>query len=161
MDKFYRDDDINVYTSVGEFHNIHKVFRKFNKTHTIACEMKDLWRNKGLFWYILTDPLINVELHGWKHDPLIHLDLHEVVYELSMAINYWHDNASRMLGKQINELPDIKRITTFFPPWNKVSTNIEVACKKLKLRLSYKDEDCHWMFHFWATTPREVAEKLQ
>ena len=161
MDKFYRDDDINYLTSVEEFHKIHKVFRKFNKVHTIACEMKNLWCNKGLFWYILNDPLVNVELHGWTHRKLVNTALGPLIDELKGAIDYWNENASRMLGKKLEDLPETNRITTFFPPWNEVSTNIEEACKRLKLRLSYKDEDCRWMFHFWCTTPKEVAEKLQ
>ncbi len=162
MEKFYRDDDINVYTSVGEFHEIHKVFRKYKRMHTIACEMRNLWYNKGLFWYILQDPLINVELHGWTHERYKNHDLGPLMNELRMARDYWNQHAARMLGKtSVDELPETKKITTFFPPWNQVSSNIEEACKLLKLRLSYKDEDCHWMFHFWATTPKEVAEKLQ
>jgi len=161
MDKFYRDDDINVYTSADELKRIHAPFQKHNKIHTVACEMKDLWYNKSLFWFLLNDPLINVELHGWTHENLMNMDLYNVMGMMKTSRDYWHENAARMLSCNVFNLPDIKKITTFFPPWNQVTPNIEEACRKLKLRLSYKDSDCHWMFHYWATTPKEVEEHIR
>ena len=161
MDKFYRDDDINVYTNVDELKRIHVPFQKYNKLHTVACEMRKLWYNKSLFWFLLKDPLINVELHGWQHEKLIHKDLDFILKMLNQSIAYWNENASRMLGIEIKDLPDTKKITTFFPPWNQVSSNIEEACRRLKLTLSYKDLDCYWMFHYWATTPKEFEEQIR
>lgn len=157
---FYRDDDINVYTSVDELKRIHEPFVKHNKIHTVACEMKDLWYNKGLFWFLLTDPHINVELHGWQHEKYATWhDKDQLFLELNQAQLYWEDNAMRMLA--IDKLSDLKRITTFFPPWNKVSLNLRTVIDRMRLKLSYEDKDCHWMFHYWSTTPKEVEEQIR
>ncbi len=156
---FLRDDDINVYTCVEEFRRIHSVFQKHNRIHTVVCEMNRLWENKSLFWLLLTDPLINVELHGLEHTDYSITGDHIMRHDLWMAIDYWETNAKRMLG--VNELSSLKTITTFFPPWNKIAPYTESVCKELNLRLSYKQEDCKWMFHWWATTPEEVEMRLR
>ena len=158
---FYRDDDINVHTALSDILPIHEVFRRHNRLHTVACEMKDLWLNKALFWFLLKDPLINVELHGWTHEPYSTWDVAAIVEELARARLYWHTHATRMLGCDLESLPPTKRISVFFPPWNRVSASLEAACAQLGLRRSYKPEDCKFMFHFWSTTPREVEEALQ
>ena len=154
---FYRDDDINVYTSADELKRIHEPFREKRRIHTVACEMKDLWCNKSLFWFLLNDPFIDVELHGWTHQPYSEWKTEELYQELKKAKEYWETNAMRMLG----QLTLSKEITTFFPPWNKVSDSIFEACRRLEIKVSYKSEDCHWMFHYWATTQQEVREQIQ
>lgn len=162
MLKFYRDDDINVYTSADELKRIHEPFRKKNRVHTVACEMKDLWCNKSLFWFLLNDPFINVELHGWIHEDYTdYKDSGNLYEELFKAKEYWEINATRMLACKLEDLSLLNQITTFFPPWNKVSDTIFKVCRELGLRVSYKQEDCHWMFHYWATTVQEVEQMIQ
>ena len=156
MSQLYRDDDINVYTCVDELKRIHEPFIRHNKIHTVACEMKDLWCNKGLFWFLVTDPNINVELHGWTHEDYSVWDKISLRRELAKARAYWEYNSCRILGRM--PFSDLKRITTFFPPWNRVSPNLVDVCNELKLKLSYKTEDCKWMFHYWSTTVKEVEE---
>ena len=155
----YRDDDINYLTSVDELRRIHAPFKRHNKIHTVACEMYRLWENKSLFWFLLTDEHINVELHGWQHNPH-YMMLPNVIYEeFKKSIDYWEGHAKRML--LVSELPELKRITTYCATWNKSSKNIEEICKLMNLKLSTNNGDCAWMFHYWETTPNQVEEKLR
>lgn len=155
----YRDDDINYLTCVEELKRIHEPFKRHNKIHTVACEMMNLWDNKSLFWFLLTDPHINVELHGWTHKPYYMMLPQDIFKDFTRAISYWEINAKRMLG--VTELPELKKITTYCATWNKSSQNVEDICKLLNLKLSTNNGDCAWMFHYWATTPQEVEEKLR
>ena len=153
----YRDDDINVYTCVEDFRRIHRVFQKHNRVHTVACEMRDLWENKALFWMLLTDPLIDVELHGWTHADYSKMPLEDIVCDFRKAIKYWEENAKRMLA--VETLLELKRITTYCATWNRSSQEVENACKVLGLKLHLGD--CKWMFHWWSTTPEEAEQMLK
>lgn len=153
----YRDDDINVYTCVEDFRRIHRVFQKHGRIHTVACEMRDLWENKALFWMLLTDPLINVELHGWTHDSYECWLVEQIVDDMRKSVDYWNMHAKRMLGT--HDLPPLKRITTYCAKWNRTSPGIEEACRRLGLSVHLGD--CKWQFHWWSTTPAEVEERLQ
>lgn len=155
--KIYRDDDINYLTCVEELKRIHAPFKKHNKPHTVAVEMYRLWENKSLIWFLLTDEHINVELHGWRHDPY-HVMTEEKVYEeLKYAKEYWENHARRMLAT--DELPLFKRITTYCACWNKTSEAVEKACQRLGLNVCTA-KNIAWMFHYWSTNPEQVEHYI-
>ena len=154
----YRDDDINYLTNLDELKRIHEPFTRHNKIHTVACEMYRLWENKSLFWFLLTDPHISVELHGWTHVPYYEMLPNLIFNDFRAAIEYWSENAKRMLG--VSELPDLKRITTYCATWNKTSLHVKTVCDLLGLKISLNDGDCAWMFHYWSATPKQVEEMI-
>ena len=156
--KTYRDDDVNYLTNVDELRRIHAPFVKHNKVHTVACEMYRLWENKSLFWFLLTDPLISVELHGWQHKPYHSMYADTIRADFLTAIEYWTTHSKRMLAT--SELPELKKITTYCATWNKTSKEVEEVCKELGLKISTNNGDCAWMFHYWSTNPRQVEEMI-
>lgn len=153
----YRDDDINVHTCITSFMRIHSVFQRFGRIHTVACEMKDLWANKELFWLLLTDPLINVELHGWTHEDYASWPAGGIMRHFQHAIDYWNENALRMAG--LAALPPLKTITTYCPTWNRVTPAVEEACRELGLVIDRGT--AKWQFHYWSTTAKEAEEQLR
>ena len=124
--KIYRDDDINVYTNVYLFKELHKKFIAKKKVHTVAVIMKDLWHNHALFWYLATAPYLEVGLHGWEHKDYSRLSYDDCYKELELALAYWRENAKRMVGTA-------KSIEIFFAPWNRKSEEITGACSDLHL----------------------------
>ena len=154
----YRDDDINYLTCSDELKRIHEPFRKYNKIHTVACEMYQLWENKSLFYFLVSDPLINVELHGWRHEPYYNWTIENIYEDFKRSIEYWDSHTKRLLG--IKELTPLKTISTWMATWNRSSDNCKTACDKLGLKVN-TGENCTWQFHYWSTIPREVEEKLQ
>ena len=156
----YRDDDINYLTSPDELKRIHEPFKRRNKIHTVACEMYRLWENKSLFWFLLTDEHINIELHGWTHAHYYAMLPQDIFKEFQKALLYYNEHAKRMLG--VSELPELKKITTHCATWNKTSSNLVGVCNALNLKLNSNEPgQCDWMFHYWATNPKQVEEKLQ
>ena len=118
--------------------------------------MYELWANKSLFRYLATDPFIDVELHGWRHERYAWMNLSDITEDFLKAISYWNEH-SRFYRSEESEL---KRITTFLPPWNQVSLEIEQACDSCNIDLSHKKSDYIWQFHWWEVTPQDVVEVL-
>jgi hypothetical protein len=150
--KMYRDDDPSIYTDAFKFKELHEKFISQNKKHTVALIMENIWENHALFYYLATAPMLSIELHGWKHKDYSVLSYEECYNDLKTSIDYWDTNAKRMLG--ISELPDDKRITTFFAPWNRSGENIIKACEDLGLKFcnvktgSWDGYDIS-SFHWW------------
>jgi hypothetical protein len=145
----YRDDDVNVYTNVYLFKELHKQFIAMSQVHTVAVVMKDLWENHALFWYLATAPLLRVGLHGWEHKDYSILSYNECYNDLRKALSYWETNSTRMIGS-------CKKIDTFFAPWNRDSENIRNACSDLGLkfcniRKGYWEGEKIKSFHWWNT----------
>lgn len=151
----WRDDDPNVYTDVYIFKQIHENFIKRGETHTVAVIMKNLWENHALFYYLATAPNLVVGLHGWEHKDYSTLSLEECYDDIRLSIDYWKENATRMVGTA-------KPITTFFAPWNKESWNIRKACEQNGLKFCNVKEGL-WegeiikSFHWWSVdNPEDI-----
>lgn len=126
----YRDDDICVHTDAHLFKKLHEEFKKRKLTHTVAVTMKDIWNNMAIFYYIITEPYLSVELHGWEHEDYSTMDFFDCVISLRNCLNYYNKHATRILGI----IPEDKKITTLFAPWNKSSIDIIKACNHLGLK---------------------------
>lgn len=122
----WRDDDVNCYTDAFRFKELHERFIKKGEIHTAAVIMKDLWENHALFYYLATAPNLEIGLHGWEHKDYSLLNHEECYSDLKKSLNYWKENAERMVGKA-------KKIKTFFAPWNHESDEIKWACDDLGL----------------------------
>lgn len=146
--KLYRDDDCNVYTDVFLFKTLHEEFIKRKEVHTVAVIMKDLWENHALFYYLVTAPYMDVELHGWEHKDYSLLTEKECREDIERALNYWMSNAIRMTGKPP------RPITTFFAPWNHEGESIKSACEYYGLKFcsvkkgEWEGYNVH-SFHHW------------
>jgi hypothetical protein len=151
----YRDDDCNVYTDFYLFRKLHEAFIAEGKTHTVACIMKDLWQNHAVFYYLITAPNLDVELHGWEHKDYSQMSKEECLEDLIKALDYYKENSSRMLKTDYEALPDIKKITTFYAPWNKRGEGIVSACDDLGLKFCDVKQG-EWegkpitSFHWWS-----------
>jgi len=149
-----RDDDINVYTSVYLLDKVHKPFLSTSRVHTVALLMKDLWENHALFYYLLVTPFLEVGLHGWEHKDYSVLSYDECYSDLKKSLEYWNENATRML--KTDRLPDGKEIKIFFAPWNREGENIRKACADLGLRFCNVGKGMweeYWVksFHWWSS----------
>ena len=145
----YRDDDICKWTDLTEFKKLHEIFISNKKIHTCAVLFEDLADNYGLFHYLVTAPLLDVQLHGWKHRDYSKMSLDEIVKDFTDAIAHWNLNVIRRYGDDILKNP-LKRITTFYPPWNRTSKEIEEVCKQLNLRVDNRIGGEVFNFHYWS-----------
>lgn len=149
----WRDDDPNVYTDVCIFKQIHANFIKRGETHTVAVIMKNLWKNHALFYYLATAPNLVIGLHGWEHKDYSTLSLEECDDDIRLSIDYWKENATRMVG-------NAKPITTFFAPWNRESWSIRKACEQNGLKFC-NVKNGEWegetvkSFHWWSVDKPE------
>lgn len=145
--KLYRDDDINVYTDAFKFKELHEYFKFKGKRHIAALIMKDLWDNHALFYYLATEPLLKIGLHGWEHKDYSKVGYQKCYDDLKKSIDYWEENSKRMTG-------NAKKIEIFFAPWNNESEDIKKACEDLGLKFCNKREG-YWdeyyikSFHWW------------
>lgn len=154
----YRDDDPNVYTCPHLFKELHKIFIKNKKTHTVAVTMKNLWENHALFYYLATAPYLEIGLHGWEHKDYSKLSYKECYEDLKKSLDYWKENSERMVGYA-------KPIEIFFAPWNRESEDIKKACKDLGLRFCNIRKG-EWegkkikSFHWWHRVMIEKYEDI-
>lgn len=72
MSLVFRDDDINVYTDFTLFKQVHELFKEYKVNHRLGVLAKDLWENKELFWYLCSEPYLDVQLHGWEHKDYVY-----------------------------------------------------------------------------------------
>jgi len=153
-----RDDDISVHTCPHSFKEVHQFFIDHKIIHTVACLMKDLWENQAVFHYLITAPYLNIELHGLTHKNYSLMTYDEAFAELRGAMDYYNINAKRMLNTLV-ELPELKRLTTFFSPWNKDSETIRKVCADLGLRFNNTWDE--FSFHCWSDEEtKKVKENI-
>jgi len=152
----YRDDDINYLTCADELKRIHEPFARREIVHTVAVEFYRLWENKSLFHFLVHDPFINVELHGWTHEDYSMWDERLSRGELDKAVHYWNEHK----GITPEEFGELKTITTHFPTWNRTSILLEFACDALDLHLSHDRSEYAWHFHYWEVTRENVDDVL-
>jgi len=145
----FRDDDINVRTDLTFFMKVHREFIKQRKIHTCAVLFKDLADNYELFHYLVTAPYLSVELHGWEHKDYSTRSKDNIKSDFMKAISYWKENVTRRYSSEWLKNP-LKKITTFYPPWNKVNDDIKKVCKELGLKLDNRKGGSVLNFHYWS-----------
>ena len=139
MEKTFRDDDINKYTDVNTLIRIQKLFDEFNKIHTVSVLMEDLQENFGVWYWLMTTPNIDIALHGWRHEDYSSMPYSEILNNLKRCLGYWRVNSAR--GGYV-----LKPIKVFYPPWNKTSDLLVLACQEVGLELRVDGDYC---FHWW------------
>jgi len=156
----FRDDDVNVYTCPMAFKKLHEEFKKREKVHTVAVIMRDLWENHALFYYLATEPFLEIGLHGLTHKDYSLFDYETCLSDLQYSLQYWEENSKRMLGAK-----ECKKIDTFFAPWNHSGIGIKEACKKIGLKFcdvkkgewdgKYINSFHHWYFEMY---PKDIKK---
>ena len=113
----FRDDDISVYTDFILFKQVHEIFKQHKVNHRIAILAKDLWENKELFWYICSEPYLDVQLHGWTHRDYSKNQNIEMVFgsipdsadqEIQLSMVYLSENSKRMTQGKREIVPNLK-----------------------------------------------------
>jgi len=145
----YRDDDICKWTDLSEFKKLHETFISNKKIHICAVLFEGLADNYGLFHYLVNAPLLDIQLHGWTHRDYSKLSEIKVRLDFQRAITYWNENVTRRYGKGILD-NTLKQITTYYPPWNRRSPEVEEACKRLGLRVDNRIGGQVFNFHYWS-----------
>lgn len=139
----WRDDDISKYTDLATIMAIQDVFDRCGKVHTVTLLMEDLWESRGIWEWLMTTPGLDIALHGWRHDDYSAMRYSkDIEYRLSEALEYWSKYTANS---------DVDRpLKVFYPPWNKVSKNVELACKNLGLELNVNVNPAEiYSFHWW------------
>lgn len=151
MFKLYRDDDISVTSDLGLLMKVHEQFIRYNRIHTVAVVMKDIWQNKEIWYWLMTARNLDVGLHGWEHRDYSRMDLIDIEGDITMSLEYW--NHCRARGKYPH-----KQIEVFYPPWNKISPALQKACDEFSLALDNRVGGEVFNFHYWACTDRHMDQ---
>lgn len=154
MITLYRDDDICVTSNVTLLRQVHDLFIKHNKIHTVAVQMKDIWDNKEVWYWLMTAPNLEVGLHGWEHKDYGVMPYSEIYSDIERSINYW--NTHIVKGKYHQ-----KPLKKFFPPWNSSSYRLEEACEKFGLTVDTRVGGEVYNFHYWALQDKDRMKKLE
>ena len=154
--KIYRDDDINYLTPLDEFRRIHQPFAERGVMHSVGVEMAHLWENHSLFYFLATDPHIEVALHGWRHEDYSTWPRERTADEFRDAIAYWNENVGRLFHGAV---PDSKKIRYHYPTWDRVSDPLIEACRDVGLYVPVPSAFA-WRFHWWEVTPADVTDVL-
>lgn len=119
----WRNDDVSFKTEVGQFAEVHKLFKKHIVLHTIAVICKDIQKNPELIEYINTNN-IDVQVHCWDH------------YDFTLN----HDRLKTDLPKCIKAITKYFKHApiTLYPPWNKSDEIVEQIAKDNGLTVSNK-----------------------
>jgi peptidoglycan/xylan/chitin deacetylase (PgdA/CDA1 family) len=177
----YRDDDISKFTDLTAFIKINNLFVKYGKIHTCIVEMKDLWDSRGIFHLLNTLPNIEIGLHCWEHIDYSQFnkemkdkfnievadEYEAIVKNIKQCLDYWNASCIRGYGHT-------RIIRTFYPPWNRISANLEKAVRDCGLNLDYRlgktlnnpvSNDDVLSFHWWEILDdmhlRELEKKLR
>src|SRR3990167_2109179 len=150
MSLTFRDDDVGKFTDLTTIMRIQELFDKYDKTHTCAVLMEDLWESKGIWFWLMTSKNVEVALHGWTHIDYTFLSCEGILNLLDKSLKYWELNSKRAMDVYGYEFKPIK---TFYPPWNKSNADVVAVCRSLGLEVSTKtrvsNPDEVYGFHWW------------
>lgn len=151
MFKMYRDDDICVTSNIEILRRVHEFFIKYNKVHTIAVLMEDIWENKEVWHWLMTAPNLEICLHGWDHKDFSVMTKEDIRADFKLCLDYW----VRRLKDHKKEFIPIKK---FLPPWNRVSEDLKVVCAEFGLEVDNRVGGEVYNFHYWALyDPERIA----
>jgi hypothetical protein len=148
----FRDDDINRFTDIQVFLEIHNLFIKYNKTHLCVCEMKDLWESRGLWHLLMTLPNIEIGLHCWEHIDYSVLTYEQAKENIQKCLDYFYSKRNGYTAKEIK---------IFCPPWNRVSLPLSKACFDLGLSVNDGNDGKTYNFHWWSALDKEFLSDLE
>src|SRR3990167_5617688 len=158
----WRDDDVGKFTDLTTIMRIQELFDKYDKTHTCAVLMEDLWESKGIWFWLMTTKNIEVALHGWIHIDYSELSKGEIEADIKKCLTYWETNSRRAMDVYGYEFKPIK---IFYPPWNKSSDDLVEVCDVLGLEVSTKTKASHpdevYDFHWWEHIGGRDLDKLE
>jgi hypothetical protein len=163
----FRDDDIGVMTDIGKLERAHEIIVSAGKTHTVAVLMKDICDNFEVWWFLHNAKNLNVQLHGWTHkayDGLPWWDnsgkycdgltYDEIMSDLRESLDYWKNISKRGCYR-------IPPLTTFYPPWNRVSdlTLKAAAACGLTVDARHGKGTPVFLFDYWDSASVELLRK--
>jgi peptidoglycan/xylan/chitin deacetylase (PgdA/CDA1 family) len=152
--KIFRDDDISVTSNCDLLRHVHELFIKYNKTHTIAVLMKDIWENKEIWYWMMTAPNLEICLHGWDHKDYSVMNEEDIRKDLNLCLNYWE-----------KELKDHKKeyihIKKFLPPWNRVNATLIKICDEFGLEVDNRIGGLVYNFHYWCMYDQDRMKALE
>lgn len=139
----FRDDDISVTTDIGLLMKTHDLIISYGKIHTVSVLMKDLWDNKEVWLWLMTAKNLSVGLHGWTHLDYSRQPFEICLLDIRRSLDYWQEHTGAY--------PDAPRISMFYPPWNRSSMELELACRDCGLVLDnrWKKDTPVYGFHSW------------
>jgi peptidoglycan/xylan/chitin deacetylase (PgdA/CDA1 family) len=137
----FRNDDVSYKTEVGQFEEVHKLFKKYIVLHTIAVICKDIQKNKELIDYINANN-IDVQVHCWEH------------YDFTQN----HDKLRKDLPKAIAVIEKHfkHRPTVLYPPWNKSDAIVEQIAAENGLTVSNQKISLSQFIRFEGNTREDV-----
>ena len=137
----FRNDDLSFKTSVNQFEEVHKLFKKHIVLHTIAVICKDIQKNPELIAFINKNN-IDVQVHCWDHYDFT-LNHDELKVDLPKCV--------KAITKHFNHAP-----TTLYPPWNKSDAMVEEIAKENGLVVSNKKVSLSQYIRFEGNVEEDV-----
>jgi hypothetical protein len=137
-----RNDDVSVTTDIHLLMETHRIATERGIIHACGVLMDRLWDNKEVWLFLNATPGLVVALHGLTHADYSTLGTEVIVQDIQSSLAYW-ERWSRPYKNR-------PQITSFFPPWNRVSPNLEEACRLTGLKLDSRwKSDGVWGGHSW------------
>ena len=81
----WRNDDVSYKTEVGQFAEVHKLFKKYTVLHTVAVICKDIKNNGELIRYI-NENNIDVQIHCYDHVDFTLLTEPQIKHQLTQCV---------------------------------------------------------------------------
>ena len=151
----FRDDDISFTSDIGLLMQTHELIVSKGKVHTIAIQMERLWDNKEIWFFVMTARNLAVGLHGWDHSDYSRMSMTEILDHLRRCREHWDSH--------VGHYPNAPKITTFYPPWNRVSDELRQACQACGLTVDnrWKRGSGVYGFHSWELIDPIRRKKLE
>lgn len=154
MYTLYRDDDISVTSDIQLLMEVHDLFVKHGKIHTVAVLVKDIWENKEVWYWLMTSSNLRIGLHGWDHKDYGRAGYSEIQSDIQRCLEYLHDKAKK--GKYESPYVD-----TFYPPWNSVGPDLSKICQLYGLQCDARIGPPVFNFHYWACQDKKHMDALE
>lgn len=151
----FRDDDVSYTTDIHLLMLAHDLIVSRGKLHTVAVQMERLWDNKEVWFFIMTAQHLRVGLHGWDHSDYSKKPYGEIDVHLRRCKEHWESH--------VRAYPDAPKISTFYPPWNRVSDDLRKACHAHGLLIDdrWKGNTGVYGFHSWELIEPQRRRKLE
>lgn len=154
MYTLFRDDDISVTSNITLLKQVHNHFVTYNKMHTVAVLMKDLWENKEVWYWLMTAENLEIGLHGWEHSDYGKMSPDRIRRDIENSLWYWKERIAA--GKY-----PYRPIKVFYPPWNSTSQHLESVCEEFFLKVDSRVGGEVYNFHYWALQDFGKLEDLK
>ena len=154
----WRDDDIGKFMDITTMMNLHDLFIKHDKIHTVTVLMEDLWESRAVFEWLITTPHVDIALHGWTHESFRNVNFAQARDIFAMCLDYWAMHTSR-IGCEIP-------IKVWYPPWNEINDEVRMACDHVGLEANDSVDESlvtniHWWYYIGGRHLDELEEMLK